>query len=190
MKNICAAALALITMAGYAQETANSRGLAINPVTISFNLLPGQTEAARLSITNQLPVKKQFTVYLGDWYRDSTGAHNYSEPGKMARSCAAWVTPDKTFFELEPGATEEIIIKMTVPDTAASAKEMKWCMVFLETVEEQTADRGNGVKTTINNHFRFGVHIYQTPPAATKKRSADAALRRACRRTQQIPHRV
>lgn len=169
MKRIIAIACTFFALYSYGQVAPPGRGLAIKPVTISFNLLPGQTGTSKLSITNQLNAKRQFTVYLKDWRRDSAGEHIYIDPGKDSRSCAAWITLEKTFFELGPGETQEIMIKMTLPDSANSGSEMKWGMVFLETVEEQTADQGKGVKTTINNRFRFGVHIYQTPPVVTRK---------------------
>lgn len=169
MKKIFLLSLCFIGAKSYSQQATPARGLAINPVTVSFNLLPGQTETGKIYIANQMGSKKQFSVYLNDWRRDTVGAHNYTEPGKDARSCAGWVTPDKTFFELEAGQSTEISIRMNIPDSPSTAAQMKWCMLFIETVEEQKAEQGNGVTTNINNRFRFGVHVYQTPPVINRK---------------------
>nr|WP_295866246.1 hypothetical protein [uncultured Chitinophaga sp.] len=145
------------------------RGLTIKPSTIDFKLNSGQTGTAHVFIVNRLNKKKQFTLYLSDWVRDSLGAHVYTAPGSTERSCARWVKLDRTFVEIDTGQTVDIPIKMQIPDSAAAAGEMKWTMLFLETTEEQVVESANGLKTNVNNKVRVGVHLYQTPPSLTYK---------------------
>ncbi|RBL88321.1 hypothetical protein [Chitinophaga flava] len=150
-------------------DTSKRIGLVIKPSTIDFKLNNGQTGTAHVYIVNHLPKKKQFTIYLSDWVRDSTGAHTYTPPGSIERSCARWVKLTKTFIEVEPGQTYDYDIKIQVPDSTASIKEMKWTMLFFETTEEQVVEGANGLKTNINNKVRVGIHLYQTPPSLTFK---------------------
>lgn len=154
---------------GKAAADTNKRGLTIKPSTIDFKLNNGQTGIAHVYIVNHLDKKKQFSLYLADWIRDSLGAHVYTAPGSTERSCARWVKLDRTFVEIDTGQTVDIPIKMQMPDSASAAGEMKWTMLFLETTEEQVVESANGLKTNVTNKVRVGVHLYQTPPSLTYK---------------------
>ncbi|MBC9912614.1 hypothetical protein [Chitinophaga varians] len=145
------------------------RGLTIKPSTIDFKLNGGQAGTAHVFIVNHLNKKKQFSLYLMDWIRDSLGVHVYTAPGTSERSCARWVKLDRTFVEIDTGQIVDIPIKMQVPDSAAAAGEMKWTMLFLETTEEQIVESPTGLKTNVTNKVRVGVHLYQTPPSLTYK---------------------
>ncbi|NML41300.1 hypothetical protein HHL17_29170 [Chitinophaga sp. G-6-1-13] len=152
-----------------AADTGNKRGLTIKPSTIDFKLNNGQTGAAHVFIVNHLNKKKQFSLYLMDWIRDSLGVHVYTAPGTTERSCARWIKLERTFVEVDTGQTVDLPIKMQVPDSAAATGEMKWTMLFLETTEEQVVESPTGLKTNVTNKVRVGVHLYQTPPSLTYK---------------------
>ena len=110
----------------------------------------------------------QFRLYLNDWIRDTVGGHEYYEPNTISRSCSRWVTLNKNFIELEPGKSTQITIKLTIPDSA-NTDEMKWSMLFVETVEENTAQASKNATAAVQNLLRIGIHIYQTPPSLTDK---------------------
>ncbi|NBY25347.1 MAG: hypothetical protein EBQ65_06680 [Chitinophagaceae bacterium] len=152
-----------------AQQPEKQAGIAVRPVTLEYSLKSLQTGTQKVSITNALNEKKQFVVYVSDWRRDTTGAHVYTEPGKDPRSCAAWIQLSKNFFELNPGETEELIITMNHPADSTRDKQMSWCMLFIETIQEKMITDTIGVTTTITNKFRVGVHVYQNPPGELKK---------------------
>ena len=170
-KQWIAAFLAIVlAIAANAQSGEIPKGIAVRPVTIDFSASPGQTQVTRISITNALAVKKQFVVYVADWQRDTVGAHVYTEPGNDPRSCASWLDADKSFFELEPGQTEELNVKITPPALdSVQFNQMRWCMLFIETTQENMLKDTTGVTTTITSRFRVGVHIYQTPQEVTGK---------------------
>lgn len=161
-------ALAQIPKAA-ADTGTTKKGVTIKPSTVDFKLNNGQVGTAHVYVTNHLNKKKQFTLYLSDWRRDSLGAHVYTAPGSTERSCARWVKLDKSFIEVDTGQTVDIAIKMQVPDSAAAISEMKWTMLFLETTEEQLVETASGLKTNMNSKVRVGVHLYQTPPSLTYK---------------------
>lgn len=146
-------------------------GLSVNPATVEFTLGAGQTAIAKLQVSNTLKERKSFKIYIQDFYRDSLGRHVYQPAGTFIHSCANWVTLDKPFVDLQPNESVTINIRMTVPDSPGAASEMKWCMLFLETVNEMVAPIASDVKraAAISDQMRMGVHIYQTPPLMNKE---------------------
>ncbi len=146
-----------------------AQNLGAYPTTLDFKLANGQSEAQVVNITNSSKAKVQFRLYFNDWIRDSLGGHEYYEPNTIPRSASRWVTVNRNFIELEPGQSTTVTVKMAVPDSAEAANEMKWSMLFIETVQEQTAAASKTPQTSVRNLLRIGVHIYQTPPTLTKK---------------------
>jgi hypothetical protein len=162
--------LALLLFATFfAQSQEKQKGISVRPVTVDFSNTPGEIGERKILITNTLDIKKQFIVYPADWERDTLGAHVYNEPSNHLRSCATWIEVNKTFFELEPGQTEELNVKLVSPADSTAFDKMKWCMLFVETTQEKKIKDTTGLTTTIASRFRVGVHIYQTPPGITTK---------------------
>lgn len=149
--------------------SANAQNLGVYPTTLDFRLSSGQSEAQVINLSNGSGSKVQFRIYLNDWVRDSSGGHIYYEPASIPRSCARWLTIDKNFIELQPGESTQLTVQMLVPATADASTEMKWAMLFIETVEENTSRNDKNAQATVKNLIRVGVHVYQTPPNATEK---------------------
>lgn len=160
----------------------SAQNLGVHPTTLTFRLTRGQNETQTIHLSNNSPKKIQFRMYLNDWMRDSTGGHFYVDPTKDSlngkpfydpyialHSCSKWVTTDRNFIEIEPGKSADLSVKLTVPDSATVTDEMKWSMLFIETVEEQNNNLPKGSQAAVRNLLRIGVHIYQTPPNLTEK---------------------
>lgn len=147
----------------------SAQNLGIHPTTLYFNLGAGQSETQVIHISNGSDKKVQYRVYLNDWIRDSTGGHEYYRPDSISRSCARWITINKNFVELQPKEAVDLTVKMQLPDSAKAAAEMKWAMLFIETVEEQVNAGSKQAQATVRNLLRLGVHVYQTPPTLTNK---------------------
>lgn len=146
------------------------KGIFVDPATIDFNLLNGQSGTAKVKIINQMDVKKQFKIYLNDWQRDTLGRHSYVDPGALPISCSRWINIDRNFVELNPGEMTDVTVKLTVPDSAEAVRGMRWSMLFIETVEEKkTPAKIDGVVTSVQTSYRIGVHVYQTPPTKAAK---------------------
>ena len=153
---------------------------AIQPGTLSFNVEAGRTQTQTVKVTNASDKKLSFQAYLGDWLRDSAGGHSYYRPDTLKRSCATWVSMSRNFIEVLPGQTEEILITMTGPSNEAAFKEMKWAMLFVQTVQEQDAPKATKeVQTKVRETVRVGVHIYQTPSSVIKASAQALSLRPA-----------
>ena len=146
----------------------SAQNLGVYPTALAFSLSKGTSESQVVNITNGSDKKMQFRLYLNDWIRDTVGGHEYYEPNTISRSCSRWVTLNKNFIELEPGKSTQITIKLTIPDSA-NTDEMKWSMLFVETVEENTAQASKNATAAVQNLLRIGIHIYQTPPSLTDK---------------------
>ncbi|MBD0332395.1 MAG: hypothetical protein ICV66_07045 [Chitinophagaceae bacterium] len=144
-----------------------SQRVTIQPSILDFHLDQAGVQAQTIRITNLSEKKISFQTYLADWYRDSVGAHHYFKPDTLSRSCASWVRLNKNFIEIEPGNTGEIVVQLQAPSDAASVKDMRWAMLFLQSADEQDSPSGNKkeLKTEIKELLRVGIHIYQTPPA-------------------------
>lgn len=148
---------------------ATAQNLGVYPTTLDFRLAAGQSEAQVINLSNGSGSKVQFRLYLNDWVRDSTGGHIYYDPASIPRSCARWLTIDKNFIELQPGESTQLTVQMLVPSTPEAAEQMKWAMLFIETVEENVSRNDKNAQATVKNLIRVGVHIYQTPPNAMEK---------------------
>jgi hypothetical protein len=151
----------------------------IQPSILEFHVTPGVTESQVIRISNTSESKVSFQAYLSDWLRDSTGGHHYYKPDTLSRSCAAWITTDKNFIEVEPGKSAELLVRLQAPLDPGLFKQMKWAMLFLQSAAEQdSADRKNKqFSTKIKELLRVGVHIYQTPPSVTQMSAKAISLK-------------
>lgn len=153
---------------------------AIQPGTISFNVDPGKTQTQVVRITNASNKKLSFQAYLSDWLRDSSGGHSYFKADTLKRSCASWVSLNKNLVEVEPNQTEELLVTLTGPADPSAYNQMKWTMLFIQSVEEQgTSKSAKELKAQVKETIRVGVHIYQTPTALVKASAQALALRPA-----------
>ncbi len=159
----------LLLLTVWFAASVNAQNLGVYPTTLDFRLTSGQSEAQIINLSNGSANKVQFRIYLNDWVRDSAGGHIYYEPASIERSCARWLTIDKNFIELQPGESTQLTVQMLVPSSPDAATEMKWAMLFIETVEENTSRNDKNAQATVKNLIRVGVHVYQTPPNATEK---------------------
>jgi hypothetical protein len=139
--------------------------ISVQPMEMDFGLKAGETKEFKVYVSNKLAKKMSFKVYLSDWRRDSVGAHVYSMVGTEPHSCSRWLALDKKFLEVQPGEVGIINGKMQIPDSIDAEKEMKWAMIFVESVEESKAPGATKeMISRIQPTLRWGVHVNQTPP--------------------------
>lgn len=145
-------------------------GFLVKPSKVEFHLGKGQTATAAINVSNKLNEAKQFKIYFGDWLRDSVGGHRYMNPGSNGFSCAGWLKADQEFIEVKPGEVKVINLKLTLPDSAGAVDQMRWAMLFIETVDEQKAPAvSKGLQAMVQQTLRMGIHVYQTPPSLINK---------------------
>lgn len=160
--------LTILIFAGLSLKV-SAQNLGVYPTTLDFSLANNQSEAQVINISNGSDKKVQFRLYLNDWIRDINGGHEYFEANTLPRSCSRWISLNRNFVELDPGKSTQVTVKMTVPDSVTATSQMKWSMLFIETVQEQDNMTNKNAAATVRNLLRIGVHIYQTPPTVSQK---------------------
>ena len=149
-------------------------GIEVKPVRVDFSLGRGQAAMQPIFVTNKFPYKVTFKARTSDWLRDSMGSHIYLEPGTIDRSCAQWITFENNNIDVEPGQTKEILVKMKAPQNDSALEKMRWCLVFVETVNENLSLKPtDSNRTAMNTTFRVGIHILLTPPNLTSKKNLE-----------------
>lgn len=157
---------------------ASAQRINVNPTILSFNTNAGGISTQIITITNLSDTKQAYQLTLGDWVRDSLGGHKYFLPGTIDRSCSKWITFDKSLVEIEPQKSHDVRVTLTAPADPNLVDEMKWSMIFIQNVLEQTGDETKGakMKATIREVYRIGIHVYENPAVANKKEARAIAL--------------
>jgi len=150
-------------------SVAMAQRVSINPTILSFNVKAGEISTQTISIINLSDQKQTFELSLGDWLRDSIGSHKYFPTGTLETSCSNWINLDNTIVEVEAKQTKDVRVTMNSPSDPAQFKQMKWAMLYVQNAAEQSGNTTAAGKTTAKlvEVFRFGIHIYQTPPQLT-----------------------
>lgn len=145
--------------------------ISVGPSIVRFNAAPGKAELKTISIKNNLNKPVAFKLYIRDWLRDSVGGHEYYKADTLSQSCANMVSIEPaSYLKVDSGKIGKIVMRMKPPVTAKNT-EMKWAMLFIESLPDETLakDKKKALQMQINTTARIGVHIYQTPPGAVTK---------------------
>lgn len=163
--------LSVLVWDSYAQKISTS------PTRINFKVEPGASGRSRITVSNNSTSKQGFQVNFGDFSASVTGKSQFSEKGVQSRSCADWLTATPAVFELEPGETQDVSLIMDVPSDSA-ALMARWAVAYVRLREPELAEKGagEGLNVKVNQSYRFGVYIFQTPPSATESRGEIAGL--------------
>ncbi len=158
-------ALIAFLFLGLSQFT-SAQSVGVLPSILSFELAPGESGSQIVKIINNSSTRQTLEVGLGDWIRDSTGAHQYFEADTLPNSCAKYVSFTPEFIEVEGGQSAEVLVTVSMPTDGEVVEKMTWTMLFVSgTVEKTDPFVQDGVMATqINSNFRFGIHVYNTPP--------------------------
>lgn len=157
---------------------AKAQRINVNPTILSFNTNAGGISTQIITITNLSDQKQAYQLSLGDWIRDSLGGHKYFMPGSIGRSCSKWISFDNSLVEIEPQKSRDVRVTLSAPADPNEVNEMKWSMIFIQNVLEQTGDESKGakMKATIREVYRIGIHVYENPAVANKKEARAIAL--------------
>ena len=172
VKYCCVAILLMLSSSVLAQR------INVNPTIINYNASAGEASAQIITITNLSDKKQAYQLSLGDWERDTTGGHTYFAAGTQKRSCSDWLSFDNTVVEVEPQKSRDVRVTLTAPADPLATSQMKWAMIFIQNVQENTGDENKGgkMKATIREVYRIGIHVYQTPSAAIQKEAKAISL--------------
>jgi P pilus assembly chaperone PapD len=163
--------LSVLVWDSYAQKISTS------PTRINFKVEPGASGRSRITVSNNSATKQGFQVNFGDFSASVSGKSQFSDKGVESRSCADWLTATPAVFELEPGETQDVSLIMDVPSDSA-ALMARWAVAYVRLREPEMAKKGSGdgLNVKVNQSYRFGVYIFQTPPSATDSKGEISGL--------------
>jgi P pilus assembly chaperone PapD len=166
--------LTFITLALMFTLSAAAQSVSIAPSRMYFKVTPGQAKAQTLKVTNNSKDKQSFTITFGDFSAPgSEGKSTLLKPGESPNSITKNVSASPSFFELEPGKSQDVQILLELPSLPESNK-VKWGTILVKLVKEKTEAKKGDASTVgmgILETFQFVVHIFQTPPNITKKQA-------------------
>ncbi len=141
--------------AGYSQD------FEVAPVKMTFKVDPEESQTKLLSVKNHSNFRTSFTISFADFIIDKQGKKQAIEKNSTKYSCADWITPEKTFFVLNPNEQIQLKITMNSPTDDYSAR---WALMYIQSVHEKTSfdvDEGFGAGVRISG--RISVEIYREP---------------------------
>lgn len=142
-------------------------GLSVSPSTLHFNLVSGKSKSMEVKIKNDTKKKYVFQANFSDFIMGSNGKPIGQVNGSQKFGLSAWASMSPSYFELEPGTTQKIMVTVNVPDGVES-NHAAWTVLMLDEITKRSPLEANGTANTvalgITPSIGFGVYIYQNPP--------------------------
>ncbi len=134
----------------------------IAPVKMEFNINPEESQTKILSVTNHANFKTSFTISFADFIIDKDGKKQAIEKNSTKTSCVDWITPEKTFFDIDPNEHVDIKITMQVPVDDYTSR---WAFMYIQTVKVQSSfdvDK-SGFGAGVHLSGRINVEVSRKP---------------------------
>ncbi len=175
-KTVRTLTLAMLLMSYFAWD-ASAQKISTSPTRINFKVTPGASGRSTITVANNSTDRQGFQVNFGDFSANASGKSQFSEKGVISRSCADWLTATPGVFELAPGETQDVSILLDAP-ADSSALLARWAVAYvrLRPLDFGTKDASDGLNVRVNQSYRFGVYIFQTPPNANDAKGEISGL--------------
>lgn len=142
-------------------------GLSVSPSTLHFNLTTGKSKTMEVKIKNDTKKKYVFQSSFSDFIMGTNGKPVGQPNGSQKFGLSTWATMSPSYFELEPGTTQKIMVTVNVPEGVES-NHAAWTVLMLDEVTKRAPLNVNGNSNTIalgiTPSIGFGVYVYQNPP--------------------------
>jgi len=102
--------------------------ITVAPLALKLGVHPGEAGTASVSVRNVGQTVADVRITLHDWWRTPEGKLEVLPPGKLAGSCAPWITYSPTSILLKPGDAATITVHMEVP---ADAVGDHWALLLV-----------------------------------------------------------
>ncbi len=138
-----------------------SQDFEVAPVKMNFKVDPEESQTKILSIKNHSNFRTSFTISFADFVIDKDGKKQAIEKNSSKTSCTEWITPEKTFFDINPNEQVQVKITMQPP---VDDYTTRWALMYIQTVTEKTSfdvDEGMGAGVRISG--RIAVEVYRDP---------------------------
>lgn len=140
-----------------------SQTFSVSPIELNFNIEPGKTKVAFMTITNGFDREQKFKLYQGDFYFDENGKEKNSAPGNYKYSIANQILISPAYISMQPNESRKISITIRIPE---SDKTARWGMIFVEPAKERNdiTKAGKGFSIGVSISTRIAARVYQNPP--------------------------
>lgn len=134
---------------------------------------PGGYKTQTIRVTNNGKKAQTFQVGFGSFSSPGIKGKTTIDSTMNEHSCAEWLSASPSFFELEPGATQEVEVLLQVPNTQ-DANNVRWALTMVKLARENAGNQDKGenvVAMEIIHTFQFLIHVFQTPPSISFKQA-------------------
>jgi len=149
-----------------------SQSVSVSPSRFYYNVSPGNYKSQKLRVTNNGKKPQTFTVNFSDFVSNgSSGKTSIDTSSTHEHGMSEWLSASPSFFELQPGESQEIEILLQVPNLP-EANTVRWSVAMVKLAKERTGSIEKGENVTgmaIIPTFAFLIHLFQTPPNVTYK---------------------
>ena len=149
-----------------------AQNVALAPSRLYYKVGIGEYKSQNVTVTNNSTTKQSFTVSFSDFEAPGTeGKSKFMDIGESENSCSKWVSASPSFFEIEPGQSQQIAVLLQVPNLP-DANKVKWTALKIKLAKEKQSPAQNDPATVglgIVETFQFVVHVFQSPPTVTHK---------------------
>lgn len=133
----------------------------VAPVKMNFKVDPEESQTKILSIKNHSNFRTSFTISFADFILDKNGKRQAIEKNSSKTSCAEWITPEQTFFQINPNEQVQVKITMQPP---VDDYTTRWALMYIQTVTEKTSfDVDEGMGAGVRLSGRIAVEVFRDP---------------------------
>ncbi|MCD6555692.1 MAG: hypothetical protein J7K64_00735 [Bacteroidales bacterium] len=145
-----------------------SQDFEVAPVKMNFKVDPEESQTKILSIKNHSNFRTSFTISFADFVIDKEGNKQAIERNSSKTSCTEWITPEQTFFDINPNEQVQVKITMLPP---VDDYTTRWALMYIQTVTEKTSfDVDEGMGAGVRLSGRIAVEIYRDPVLQLKSK--------------------
>ncbi len=143
-----------------------SQDFEVAPVKMNFKVDPEESQTKILSVKNHSNFRTSFTISFADFVIDKNGRKQPIERNSSKTSCTEWITPEKTFFDINPNEQVQIKITMQPP---VDDYTTRWALMYVQSVNEKTSfDVDKGLSAGVHLSGRIAVEVYRDPVISLK----------------------
>jgi len=138
-----------------------SQDFEVSPVKMYFVIDPGESQTKVLTVMNHSSFKTSYTISFEDFVIGIDGSKVPMKRNSSKNSCTEWITPEKTFFDINPNEQIQINITMQAPEDDYTPR---WALMYIQTARIQTGfDADKELHASVNLSGRIAVNIYRLP---------------------------
>ncbi|GAO29745.1 fimbrial biogenesis chaperone [Geofilum rubicundum] len=151
-----------------------AQSASISPSRFYFKQAPGESGIQLLRVTNNGEKPETFQISFANFDSEGNQGKTSLVDDDFSSGCAHWLSATPAFFEVAPGETKDVEIRIQVPSTP-EALSVRWATGQVRLASERSALNERGADVTgmqIIQTFQFLFHVFQTPPALQDMKEA------------------